>query len=120
MPMKKPFILFFFILLLASLACNALTQTSATPTPYFVITEPVIPATKPNLPASEADVPRVELERAAVALAAGEAIFVDVRSPQSFAASHIKGAINIPLGEFETNIANIPLDKEQWIITYCT
>jgi len=45
---------------------------------------------------------------------------VDVRGSEAYAAGHVPGALNIQLEEFETNPANLKLDKEQWIITYCT
>ena len=37
-----------------------------------------------------------------------------------YASSHAAGSISIPLDNFETNIGGIPLEKDQWIITYCT
>ena len=96
----KKFILVIPILLLATLACSsALSQTE---------------------PATEADVPRITVEDAKAAVDGSEAVIVDVRSAESFAAGHIAGAISIPLAEFETNISNIALEKDQWIITYCT
>ena len=55
-----------------------------------------------------------------VALAGGAAIIVDVRDPDDYAAGHIVGALNIPLSEIEFNLTGLKLDKEQWIITYCT
>lgn len=64
--------------------------------------------------------PRVSVEDAKAALDGGEAIVVDVRSADDYAASHIVGAINIPLTDLESNPANLNLDKNQWIITYCT
>ena len=85
-----------------------------------VIVEPTSPPSPDALPESEASVPRVGVEEAMVALAAGAALIVDVRSPDAYALSHIKGSINIPLGEVELNAAGLSLDKEQWIITYCT
>ena len=106
-------------LILASLACNTLLPAAPTPT-MIVIVEPTFPVQAPELPATEADVPRVPLEEALTAHTAGAAVFVDVRDPGSYAASHIPGAINIPLTEFENNIANVDLDKEAWVITYCT
>ena len=72
------------------------------------------------LPLTEADVPRITVEDAKAAVDGGEAVSVDVRSAESFAAGHIAGAISIPLTEFETNISNIAFKKDQWIITYCT
>ena len=72
------------------------------------------------LPLTEADVPRITVEDAKAAVDGSEAVIVDVRSAESFAAGHIAGAISIPLTEFETNISNIAFKKDQWIITYCT
>jgi len=104
----KKFILVIPILLLATLACSsALSQTEPT-------------QGTPNTPATEADVPRISVEDAKAAVDGSEAVIVDVRSAESFAAGHIAGAISIPLAEFETNISNIALEKDQWIITYCT
>jgi hypothetical protein len=123
---KTRFSLVLWALLLAQLACNAVLPTpSATSIPeptatWVVILEPTFPVATPDLPRDEAGVPRMALEGAYTAWAAGAAHIVDVRSPASYEAGHIEGAINIPLGEFETNMANIDLPKDEWIITYCT
>jgi predicted sulfurtransferase len=77
-------------------------------------------APKAKVPQSEDAVPRVTVEDAKLAFENGEAVIVDVRSAESYAAGHAVGAISIPLDEFEYNIENLPLDKNQWIITYCT
>jgi len=129
--MPKPKILLAVsMLLLASLACNTLLPTAEPPgtatafveptSTMVVIIEPTVPVEEPDLPATEAEVPRVSLEQALTAYSAGAAVFVDVRAPQSYQISHIPGALNIPLGAFETDIANVNLDKDAWIITYCT
>jgi hypothetical protein len=118
---KNYFLLLFFVLLLASFACKLSQPTVTSPTPHpLVMTLPsdaVVPGT---VPLSEAGVPRITVEDAKAAVDAGEAIIVDVRSPDAYEFEHVEGAINIPLGYFETDIANIPLEKDQWIITYCT
>lgn len=57
---------------------------------------------------------------AKAAVDSGAAILVDVRSADSYASGHAAGAISIPLGNFETNIESLSLEKDQWIITYCT
>ena len=121
--MKKGFLLV-FTLLLALLACNTtLPQTApttgATPTQTVAATLE-LPQGQTHLPLSEADVPRVKVEDAKTALDSGKAVIVDVRSTEAYAAGHVTGAISIPLAEFENNIANVKLDKNQWIITYCT
>lgn len=117
--MNKPRIfLAISVLILATLACNALLPT-AEPTPV-VILEPTNPPQPSGLPLTEADVPRVPLEVAYTAYTAGAAIIVDVRSREAYAELHVPNALSIPLAEFELNIENVNLDKEQWIITYCT
>ena len=111
------------VALLAVLACNAILPQSesnapiSTQAPIFTLSP--LP-TKSGQPQTEDEVPRVSVEEAKLALDSGEAVIVDVRSSEAYAEVHIAGAVLIPLGEFEGNIANVPLDKDQWIITYCT
>ena len=114
------------ILAFAIQACNApspTTEPTIAPTQTLAATqiiEPVSTQTQANLPESEAAIPRVSVEQAKAAFDSGAAIIVDVRSAGAYAASHVPGAINIQLGEFETNPTGLNLDKDQWIITYCT
>jgi rhodanese-related sulfurtransferase len=61
---------------------------------------------------------RVALEESKAAFDSGQATFVDVRSASSYEASHIPGALSIPLAELEGRLGE--LDPDQWIITYCT
>lgn len=42
---------------------------------------------------------------------------LDVRPPEEFAAGHLPGAINIPLGELESHLADFGLERE--IVAYC-
>lgn len=44
--------------------------------------------------------------------------FIDVRSPQEFASSHIPGAINIPLHEVRLKIDEID-QMEKPLVVYC-
>lgn len=67
---------------------------------------------------ASAEIARVTLEDAKGALDAGAAVFVDVRDPSSYAASHIPGALSMPLDELEQRLDE--LDPQAWIITYCT
>jgi 3-mercaptopyruvate sulfurtransferase SseA len=108
------------ILILTTAACNAIAPTAEPTQTAVVIVESTTLPQKSSLPMSEASVPRVEVEQAKAAFDSGAAIIVDVRSQLAYESSHIPGAINIQLGEFETNITGIKLDKDQWIITYCT
>ena len=98
------------------------TQTSSpelTPSLTEII-EPTLTEPTAQLPLTEADVPRVTVQDAKAAFDRGEAILVDVRGADAYRVSHVAGAINIQLGEFETNPLGLNLDKDQWIITYCT
>ena len=108
------------ILAFAIQACSALSPTSEPELAPTQIIEPVFTPSQAELPESEAAVPRASVEEAKAALESGAAIMVDVRSAGAYEASHIPGAINIQLGKFETDPTNLKLDKEQWIITYCT
>ncbi|HCB01585.1 MAG TPA: hypothetical protein DEP19_04305 [Anaerolineae bacterium] len=116
--MKKKKILFVFsILLLATLACNAILPSNDVST---LPTAPFNPEVQSDVPRTENDVPRISLSDAKAAVESGQAILVDVRSAQSYADLHATDAISIPLDVFETNISSVPLQKTDWIITYCT
>lgn len=116
----KLLLLVILIMTLSASACSApSTQIQLTMAPTQTL-QPVLTQSVSNVPLSEAEVPRVSIEEAKAALDRGEAIIVDVRSPDAYAASHVAGAINIQLGDIETNSTALNLDKYQWIITYCT
>jgi hypothetical protein len=105
------------ILLLTTLACNALIPV---PDSNDAPTQIIEPSSNNDVPLTEAEVPRVPVGEAKAAFDSGEAVIVDVRSQDAYEASHIAGAQFITLGVFETDIANIDLNRERWIITYCT
>ncbi len=113
----------FSILVLAALACNAALPQAATLT--AIPTQPQIqnnitPQANSQIPQTEAGVPRIPVQEAKAAFDSGQAVIIDVRSADSYAAGHAVGALSIPLDNFENNIGSLPLDKNQWIITYCT
>lgn len=71
----------------------------------------------PTVPVTSNDqVQRVSIQDAKDAYDAGSAVFLDVRSADAYAELHIKGAINIPLGDIEARMGE--LDPDHWIITY--
>jgi hypothetical protein len=115
--MKTRFPIFISILLLATLACNAILPSNDVST---LPTAPFNPQIQSDVPQTEDDVPRISIMEAKAAVESGQAIFVDVRSAQSYAELHAMDAISIPLDVFETNINSITLQKTDWIITYCT
>ena len=52
----------------------------------------------------------------------GDYIFVDARSPEDYEEGHIKGAVSLPVGQFEEKIAAF-LERyppEASIVTYCS
>lgn len=46
-------------------------------------------------------------------------VIIDVLSPESFAKSHVKGAINIPVAQFASGEALKDLDKDKTYVLYC-
>lgn len=76
----------------------------------------VQPTAASDIPYPEID--RVSLADALSAFTANTAIFVDVRSADSFTQSRIPGAVNIPLEQIEATIPE--LERDAWIIPYCT
>ena len=120
---RKPDNLFFVVLIVLGLSACSAQPAQAPPTPVPTQTFQAghgITSEERKLPQTDADVPRVSLEAAQAAFESGAAIIVDVRHPTNFEESHIAGAISIPLIEIERDLVNVPLNKDQWIITYCT
>jgi hypothetical protein len=100
-----------------ALIAAALISCSPASTPVAEVSPTL---SQDGLPGTEAEVPRVSVKEAYTAVQNGEAIVVDVRSLQSYLTSHIAGAQSVPLVQVETDLESANLDKEQWIITYCT
>lgn len=53
----------------------------------------------------------------AARLRAGSVTLLDLRPEDEFVLGHVPGALNIPLGQLETRLAELPGDRE--IIAYC-
>jgi hypothetical protein len=64
------------------------------------------------------DVPRITLEEAKADFDAGTAVFIDTHAASTYAANHIKGAINVPANLLAANESKIPKGKK--IIAYCS
>ena len=121
MPNEKINILLAFtVLTFTALACNALLPLPNADSEPTQIIEPVFTQSQDGIPQTEDAVPRVTVEQAKAAVDGGAAVIVDVRSREAYETSRIAGAIFVPLEDFENNITNLDLNKEQWIITYCT
>jgi rhodanese-like protein len=130
MKRTKHILLAALVLVLASLACDAvLPQAEPTSlptqlrTPILVptqVTEPVSTQPPANLPQTDTQVSRMSPDQAKTALDRGDALIVDVRGADAYAQKHITGALEISLGTIELDPTNLDLDKNKWIITYCT
>jgi NADPH-dependent 2,4-dienoyl-CoA reductase/sulfur reductase-like enzyme/rhodanese-related sulfurtransferase len=48
-------------------------------------------------------------------LGSTQALLVDVREPEEFAAGHIPGCVNLPLSEMRQRYAELPKDRELWV-----
>ena len=66
--------------------------------------------------ASQPEAPAIRLEEAYRAFLGGEVLFVDVREPDAFRAGHIRGSRNIPLGQVERRLNDLP--RDQRIVLY--
>ena len=103
------------LVLFASACGTQLKEAEPAPTAVPTLTPAPI-----KLLFSESEVLRTTAEEAKEARDRGTALIVDVRSPSAFEVSHIAGALNISLSDIELNPTGLKLDKNQWIITYCT
>ncbi len=100
-------------------ALRPVTPKPATAAPVAGQTPiPDIPATMTAVMERNQSVQRASLEETRTKLAAGSALVVDVRSQQTYAAKHIKGAVNIPELDTEARLAEFPKNKD--IILYCS
>jgi 3-mercaptopyruvate sulfurtransferase SseA len=84
---------------------------------YAVLKKPAT-AMVTATPGSVSQVERVTLEEAKAAYDNGSAVFLDVRDASSYNASHIPGAILMPVSELPSR--NGELNPKAWIIPYCT
>jgi 3-mercaptopyruvate sulfurtransferase SseA len=60
---------------------------------------------------------RITREEAIKLIKEKKAVFVDVRGKDQYDQGHIKGAINIPLGDLLPHLREIP--PKMFVITYC-
>jgi rhodanese-related sulfurtransferase len=63
------------------------------------------------------EAPRISRDEAQKLVAAGKAVFVDVRTERTYEVAHIKGALSIPGSQMAMRITELPPKK--MIITYC-
>jgi rhodanese-related sulfurtransferase len=64
-------------------------------------------------------VPTISREELGAALRKRRITLVDVLSPESFAASHLPGAINLPLADIPSRAPVVLPDRGARIVAYC-
>jgi rhodanese-related sulfurtransferase len=64
-------------------------------------------------------VPSISRRELDADLRAGRVTLVDVLSPESFAAVHLPGAINLPVDEIPKRAAEMLPDRRAAIVAYC-
>jgi rhodanese-related sulfurtransferase len=63
------------------------------------------------------DVEAIDRDELIARLERGDAVLIDVRPQEEFAAGHIDGARSIPIDELERRLSELPADRE--IVAYC-
>ena len=110
------------IVVVAALVAFALTRTRGTETSMPVAAAPPAPATasagQDHDHAAEAGVRRITAAELRTAIEGGNAVVIDVRDVDSYAAGHIPGSMHIPLSFIESQAQYLPRGKT--IVAYCT
>jgi rhodanese-related sulfurtransferase len=76
----------------------------------------MIPMSSASADSGASSITRDELIRL---LRAGRIVLVDVLSPESFAAAHIPGAINLPVADIARRAPDVLRDRHADIVAYC-
>jgi len=79
--------------------------------------KPEVKATTTKLTSLES-VPRIALADLRAKMDRGEVVVMDVRDIDSYTASHIPGALHIPVSYIESELPYLPRGKP--IVAYCT
>jgi hypothetical protein len=92
------------------------TQVVSLVTPVTPVAALVAPEATPAIPYPE--IKRISLGDAKAAYELKSAVFIDVRGEPYYSEDHIPGAISMTYDEMSSRMGE--LDKNAWIITYCT
>ncbi len=101
----------FAALLTVSVSAQKVLVPQQTSNPNVILTPPN--AAEQSLEKAK----RIPRDEAIKLVKEGKAIFVDVRSKDSYDAGHIKGAVSIPESQIVERLKELPPHK--MIITYC-
>ena len=107
--------------LLGALAC-ALTWAANMNRPDALPWLGAGPEAAPESAGMESSFPEIGLEEAQALHASGDVVFVDARYAEDYAAGHIPGALNVPLGLFEDQIEAIlgEYGHDAHYVVYCS
>ncbi len=61
-------------------------------------------------------IPTITVDELAEKLAQGKQVLIDVREPYEFAAGHVKGAVNVPLGTLAGKLGKFDPHAETYVI----
>jgi hypothetical protein len=104
------------LLIVAAVAVFALLDSAQQPETSMPVAIPTAPVASRDIPFP--NVARISVEDTHVMAMTGDALIVDVRDKPFFDASHIRGALSLPLNELPDRVAELPKDKA--ILIYCT
>jgi len=88
------------------------------PSPTAISVKAVASPTAEQSALTVENVQRTSVKDAKVAYDGKTAIFLDVRTSESYARNHVPGAISIPEAQISDRMSE--LDPNQWIIAYCS
>ncbi len=106
--------------LLLALAAAALgfVYTAATNKGFFAAPPPQAAAVEPRAPGPPPEA--IQLDEAQRLFDGHAALFIDARHPYDYRLGHIKGAVNLPLKEFDTAAALLDtIPPGRLLVTYC-
>lgn len=117
--MQKIAVIALASLAIAGAACAQYKTASPAPAPVPAPAPAPVPVTLTPQPAAAPleSAKRIDRPEAIEMVKDGKAVWVDVRPKDQYEIGHIKGALNIPLGDLITRIKELPPHK--YIITYC-
>lgn len=103
-----------------AMACSRLATTTAPTNGNAVATTPAAADDhSPSAQNPEDKMPRIRPEEAKKLVDEGKAVIIDVRGPEAYKISHIKGSLDYPLNKVEAgDFSGLPKGKR--IIAYCT
>lgn len=88
------------------------------PTSSPMATNPIVPPAPAAQSADKTAVKRMSAEDLKQKVDSGQAVVIDVRDANSYAAGHIKGALHVPMASVQANLDRLPKEKD--VVAYCT